>query len=152
MNNLPIPKETLDDLCEHRTKALDLYGRAVDLFQAARKEARMAAPTAQTDCLSSSDFERLHYWPGDFVKTVRENLDSYMWRHMLKASGVGDLMDATAKEDFAKSLEKDPPEATFGNVAATLATLAAKAPHRAATRAPGRSPDLPAARRRRRRR
>lgn len=125
---LPIPQETLADLCDHRAKALDLFQRAVDLFEAAREEARRASPTDRYVGPGRQEFESLAHWPKEFVGKVRENLDRSMWRHMMKASAIGNFMDAKARDDFENTLRENPPEASFDNVAATLSMLAAKTP------------------------
>lgn len=129
-------KETISQICGARDRALELYEAAAKLLVEAGKVSMKAHPTSKHIALDRHDAETLissyHVDNGTavevFMKTVREKLDKQVWRHLVEASGLGDLMDNKAKEDFEKDLQKEVQPATLDNVMATFHTQGAQAP------------------------
>lgn len=131
----PALRKTLADLCDHRDQALNLYFQAIDLIAKANDHAQQAAPGGgyRGSAITYEIGRHLSFMraPRDVARItadIRTELDRNVWRSMLQVSALAELMDATAKEDFERSLEKQVPAATYSMVGATLQTLAALAP------------------------
>lgn len=60
----------------------------------------------------------------DGLAKAMKTFDALAWRHLMQASGLRSLMDATAREKWEKGIDKGEfPELTKANVAATFAAL-----------------------------
>jgi len=61
------------------------------------------------------------------VEMWRKHLDARVWTHLIEVTGLVNLMDRTAHEDFRHDLCEDTPEVTPENVEATFRRLAGDA-------------------------
>jgi hypothetical protein len=123
-----IRKASIEELVGHRERALELYRQAADLIQEAMRTAAKACPSYPYFTPGRREFENLeslgrYYKVEDFVKAARISLDKAIWRHCMEATHLAQVMDASARKQFSEQIEKDPPEATADNLAATLFTL-----------------------------
>lgn len=123
-----IKKESIAEMLAHRDRAVQLYEQAIKLVIEANKSLQRAVPGAHSP-IERDDFR----WLGDvrqqdeLTKSLTTRIDQSVWRHLLKASGLGSLMDRTAREAFEDQVEKNPPAATMDNVCATMLNKAAEA-------------------------
>lgn len=117
-------RATMGEIEGHRTRALDLLGRAFDCLEDAYRAAKQAAPH-ETLYLFDEDVKRdmIGSDRAGFLEKCRRRIDSSVWSHLLKHMELEKLMDKTAREDFAKQLRENPPEATADNCFATMKTL-----------------------------
>lgn len=64
------------------------------------------------------------------MKAYRVHLDTGTWTHLIEASGMGEMMDRKAKDEMRSTFQTDDvPEATEGNLGATLETLFGRIDH-----------------------
>jgi Domain of unknown function (DUF4942) len=121
-----VRRDSIEELCGHRARALQLYRQALDTLQAAQEAHKRA-------CLGSyvsNDFLRdMRYAdkPERFDAAVRQGVDHDMWRHFIVGTPLGSLMDDTERKRFEDSLRKDVPEVTADSVFATMARMAGEA-------------------------
>ena len=131
--NLPVPRHTITSICAARDASLATMQLAADTLAegyALSKEATNKARTATQGHQFSrwdSDFLKDDFDPMKSMISYRKNLDASVWTNLLKSTGMEDMMDKTAKDEFASSLRTDVPEVTEDNVTATLQTLFANA-------------------------
>jgi len=59
--------------------------------------------------------------PDTYVSDFRTTIDRELWAHLGKVSGLHQLMDVTAREEWEKNLDKNAPECTRENIEATFA-------------------------------
>jgi tetratricopeptide (TPR) repeat protein len=125
-----IPKGTIEELCAHRERALEMYRQAGEMYAAAHRAAQRALDGTSFYGLSRHDLDCLCYNPSaeGLLENARKNLDRQLWRYLMDRSRLSDVMDAKAREELAKSLGKDPPAANADNIAATLSSLIGDAP------------------------
>ena len=129
-----IKKATLAEIDGHRTAALEHYRQAAEHILAGNKIADLACPAGQHGfkfSLSRNETDQLAYsraCSGDFVDAARETLDQAIWRHVLRATTLADVLDAKARKDLEESLAKDCPPANFETMAATLQALVGNSP------------------------
>jgi len=124
-----IKKESIAELTAHRDRAIELYGRAIDLLMEASKALNMAAPGNKYSIVEPNDFRWIEteQHARELVESLTKRVDQKVWRYLLDASGLGSLMDRTAKDEFHAQIEKNPPAATLDNVCATMLTKASEA-------------------------
>jgi hypothetical protein len=108
-----------------RDEALRMYREAFELLHKAKEMTKRASGSnycgADLGHMSFYNIER-----GEFDKDmedVRKRVDSGVWEYMLDAVGLKAMMDASALAEFRKQNEKDPPEVTLDNLAATMEHL-----------------------------
>ena len=124
-----VRKDSIEELCGHRARAIDLYALALNSLKAAQSAHKMA-------CISRSyindqdiikTFANTSYQTAEAVaKIVREAVDGDMWRGFINNTPLGSLMDVQEKKKFEDSLA-NPPECTPETVFATMAQLAGNA-------------------------
>jgi len=132
---IPANQIPLVQLCGQRDAALQKMDEAIQCLAkglALAEEARDLASHAANgvafsvvDRRQDSHYRRLfEAFSADQSREVfRKHTDACVWIHLIDAMGMSRLMDATAKEDFHKQLQKEVPEVNEGNVYATLASL-----------------------------
>ncbi|MEQ8234288.1 MAG: DUF4942 domain-containing protein [Gammaproteobacteria bacterium] len=108
-HNIALPT-TIHDFIAARDLALERYTAARHVLEDAKHGLERLAPLA---------------WPWEAqprlsVDGFREDLDRRMWRIAFDLTGLMQLMDATARKEFDRSLEKSPPEFTLDNIRATF--------------------------------
>jgi predicted RNA methylase len=126
--NLPVPRQTIEAICQRRDEALNLYAHAFEALQRASR----AASEATFGNFSHYDRadERLYdvsVGLEEWQKRMGQALDRGVWRYLFRATDIEKLMDARAKEDFHRQITNDPPPATPDNCLATLSELMANA-------------------------
>lgn len=121
--NAIVPRATIDSIVGGRTLALAAFEAAFDTLMSARTLSQFApAPGLSFDWSGRERFAR----PDErdkFLTRVRQDIDRGIWNHLLLATNLERLMDATARDQFRDQLEKDPPEATVDNCFATMSAL-----------------------------
>lgn len=118
-----VRRDSIEELCGHRARALQLYKQAMDTLDEAKKAHSRACAGRHIDTQFLRD---LHYGRVD-EKSAREAVDRGMWHYLIIGTPLGSLMDAKEKSDFEESLRKDPPEITPDTVFATMSRLAGDA-------------------------
>lgn len=115
------------------TEAAKLIRRGHELAEQARETARGAANGARfhlVDRSQDSSYSRLFasFDENRSLAVFRQHTDASVWLHVLRATGLEQLMDATArKEFFAQLSSADVPEVNESNVKASLEGLAGDA-------------------------
>lgn len=126
-----IRKESVEELCAHGARAMELYERASNALEEACKAHAEACkmkggyahlPVLLTDRNSYSETQ------AGFLTAMRKRLWQDMWHGFIAGSALAYLMDKEEKEKFRKELDKDPPPATVENVLATVERLVAESP------------------------
>lgn len=124
-------------ICGQRDAAMSMMERAAALLEEghalAREAAKMAASAADgarftpVDRSSHDSYARLfkHFDHEGSITTFREHTDACVWVHLLGATGLEHMMDATAREAFMAQLADAPVEVTEANVYESLRGLAA---------------------------
>lgn len=128
------------DICNARDRALALYADAAKTLQAGfamsgealkvGNLARMGAQFYFNDRTHSDHYARMFGGKFDAEKSldvIRKELDAGIWTHLLDSTGLAEMMDRQAREEFDKSLAEDVPEVTAENIAATLEHLGGNA-------------------------
>lgn len=121
-----VRKESIEELCGHRARAMQLYRAALD----ALAEAKAAHRRATHGQLITTDFLRdLQYKdePDRFDKAARQGIDRDMWRYFINGTPLGSLMDKQERDSFERALKDEPPEITPDTVFATMSRLAGDA-------------------------
>lgn len=119
-----VRKDSIQELCGHRQRALELYALAHTTLLAAQEAHQRAANRASyisTDFLK--DMHRKESNAG-LSEDIRKAVDRDMWRAFINGTALGSLMDKKERELFDKSIKENPPEVTPDNVFATMARLA----------------------------
>ena len=123
-----VRKDSIEELCNHRERALSLYALAFSSLIQARDAHRRAC--IGENHISSFPYEATRYTNGSedervgYEKTIRQMVDRDMWRGFIINTPLGSLMDKQERDAFEKSIAKDPPEALAGTVFATMSRLA----------------------------
>lgn len=131
-DNFPIRKDSIEELVGHRNRAIELARQAHLMLQEASHASAKACPFIAYGAIGrgigvghrTSDYCET----ADYVDAVRKHIDRYAWESLLNHSGLRNLMDATAHEEFRKQLEKNPPEFSTGNIVETFISMANDAP------------------------
>lgn len=125
-----IRKDSIEELCGHRARAMELYALAHSTLVAAM-QAHARACVGNSHPSTRAITECLRYpsqgHAAGFAKTVRADLDRDMWRGFIVGTPLGSLMDVEEKKRFEESLKSDPPECTPETVFATMSRLAGDA-------------------------
>ena len=134
MNTGIVRKDSIEELCNHRTRALELYLLAFDsIFQAQDAHRRACVGQNRIAGFPVDLVTLAHYTElsdrntGKFMSHVRQMVDRDMWQGFVLNTPLGSLMDRQERDRFEESLKKDPPEAIPENVFATMARLAGDA-------------------------
>lgn len=126
MNQL-VRKESIEELCGHRSRAIDLYRQGAELLEEATK-AHSRAVVGKGGYIQSPELRSHHNnrvsGADEFVAAMTRQIDQDMWRGFINGTPIGSLMDREERDKFEKEVEKSPPSATPENVKATLERLA----------------------------
>ena len=106
--------ETLPQRTGHRTRALELFARAEELFTEAVQEANRALGPEASHGLSLTEdtVSSLTSTYRDFQGRVRQQLDTRIWRQVLEEAGVDTLLSRQEHDKLQAQLREQPPEAT----------------------------------------
>lgn|SRR6185312_3421777 len=122
-----VRKDSIEELCGHRERALQLYQQAVATLRAAQdahKRACGGSPYVSNEFLRDIGYAGLD---SGFGARVQIEIDRDIWRYLIIGTPLGSLMDAAEKKRFEESLRKEPPDVTADNVFATMSRLAGDA-------------------------
>jgi uncharacterized protein DUF4942 len=122
-----VRKNSIEELCLHRARALELYERARALLMDAQQEHKLAC--ANQSYITTDFCKDIHREgaAGRLAKEARLSIDRDMWRSFIIGTPLGSLMDEQERKRFEESLRSDPPEITPDTVFATMSRLAADA-------------------------
>lgn len=122
MNTALIPKDTLEELCAHRQRALERYAAAAQAIADGNAAGLRMVGNTRFNGLPRDVLERLWFRPDDgtFIKDCRATVDRQFWRYLINHTKLCDVMDAEDRKRFEDQIGKDPPEATLETVQATL--------------------------------
>lgn len=121
-----VRRDSIEELCGHRARALELYTLARRTMTEAETAYRRAC--GGKDIVSTEFLRDMRYKDlARFVGEAQTTIDQSMWRHLIDATQLGSLMDAEERKRFEASLKDKPPEVTPDNVFATLSRLAGDA-------------------------
>lgn len=119
-----VRKGSIEELCGHRARALQLYRQSLNTLRAAQSAHRLSCAGEQyIDC---DFFKDVYQFARDerFDEAARTAVDRNMWRFFIDATPLGSLMDGEERKAFEASLNKSVPEITLDTVFATMARLA----------------------------
>lgn len=120
-----VRKDSIQELCGHRNRALQLYKQAVETLHAAQQAHSRACGNSK---YPSTEFLRdMRYTEHDITPSARRSIDKDMWRFFIVGTPLGSLMDTQERKEFETQVEKDPPEITPETVFATMSRLAGDA-------------------------
>lgn len=119
-----IRRASVEEICGHRDRALELYARAIESSRQAAQAQALAAPAIShhgifTIAASSSR----GYNSGASLEEIRQRLDRDVWRSVGEQLGLVQLMDAKERKEWEAQVEANPPEATIENITATCFRL-----------------------------
>lgn len=115
-------------------EAVSAFRQAAALAVQAASHAEQAAQGCRfslADRTKGEAYRNLfHEFDGDAsLRAYRHHVDASVWTYVLDATGLSNLMDATAKEEFCTQLASDNvPEVNEGNIAATVEKFRTDAP------------------------
>lgn len=131
-----IPQNEIATIVAARDAALKTMASASNALEQAytitetAMELRQRATGGETfsvrDRTRDDDYKSLfrgNYNRDKALNMFREELDASVWLHIFNRTGVFDMMDMTAKEEWRKSLMNEVPEVTVDNIFATLETV-----------------------------
>lgn len=113
-------------ICEieaYRNEAIALFAEAYDKVEEAGRLAALASPSGVFDLPTIGWRNEWKRDRSEYLERVRRTVDRGVWSHLIHVTGLSTLMDKTAREDFRKQLDKDPPSATAENCWSTLTQL-----------------------------
>jgi hypothetical protein len=121
-----VRRDSIEEICGHRNRALQLYRQGAELLdEAAAAHARAVkwkGGYAQTPHLrAESNGYRQN--TEEFVASMTRKVDQDLWRALINGTSLGSIMDREEREKFEKGLEADPAPATPENVQATMERL-----------------------------
>lgn len=122
-----VRRDSIEELCGHRARALQLYRQALVTLRAAQEAHGRACGGSG---YIGNDFLRdMRYSAPDnhFDAAARAAVDRDMWRFFIVGTPLGSLMDGEERKRFEESLRASPPEVTADTVFATMARLAGEA-------------------------
>ena len=116
MDDIVIP-QTVYDLCQARENSISLFKMAYETLKNVEQSLEglgtYLSPANMIPKTDVTDFEKM--------------LDTNLWRHAFNQIGLLQYMDAQAKHEFEKDLDKDAPEFTLENIKTTFFSAAADA-------------------------
>lgn len=122
-----IPTHTLEELCAHRERALERYRATFKAYLAAHEAGIRAVNGTQfhgpPEIARAFGYQPRAADEDEFVGACRSSLDEQIWRYVINATRLGDVMDSTAREELENGLRTAVPHATLDNMRATLSTL-----------------------------
>lgn len=121
-----IRKASADEIVGHRDRALELYARGLELIEEATKAERLAHRSSSDSVYAIERFGRSPMSPDQrarWMKSVRQTIDSKVWRYCASALGLANYMDASELERFHSQISNDPPEITRETLSATFDEL-----------------------------
>jgi len=134
-----LPQTVLSEICGWRRSALDKMKEAVRLIARGHKLAGEAqedaacahkgTPFYLNDRSEGDTYRRIfqEFDPEKSAAIYREHLDACIWMHILKRTGMSDLMDKSAKEELYKDLCGEVPEVSEENAYETFDRLRGEA-------------------------
>lgn len=127
-----IPRATVEELCGHGARAMDLYREGLALLAAARKAHDAAAPGVSTLHGLPDDLHRQIGRGDERADEMLSNIQKGMWRDMwsslLTTTPLWSLLDEQERRAFEASLRDSPPPCTPDNIQATVTRLSAESP------------------------
>lgn len=123
--NAIVARETVEQICAHREKAIALYQATQDSLKEACKVHALACQIGgrTTTPHLAVDSRDSGYRQDEFMERMIKNIDRDMWRGLINGTPIGSLMDRQERKKFEEDVERDPPPATADNVRATLERL-----------------------------
>jgi hypothetical protein len=131
--NEVIKAQSVESICANRDAALKYLADGLSMLHKAETHYMLAVTGGKTDGMTAFYTRGLTAWSrnelidihdgklADLVTKYRKALDGHAWKFLRDATGLKNLMDATAIGEFDRKLEYDPPELTVENVQATFA-------------------------------
>src|ERR1700691_718685 len=133
--NLPILRETLEDMEHNRNKAILLYEKAFDMLAEARKYESLASCSKNItsfnkdikDFIIPMDYNNIYRFGKDinprdlFMQEITKQIDKAMWIYVIQSTDLERVMDHQARNELRMSFEKDLIPATADNIRTTLA-------------------------------
>jgi hypothetical protein len=118
-----IRRASVEEICGHRARTLELYARAYAAIEEAHKAHRLAAPgVTSLHTFGVSGASRRGYGFAS-LEEIRKDVDRDVWRSVIVSLGLVTLMDRQEREAWEKQVEENPPEATAENITATCFRL-----------------------------
>ena len=123
-NTSIIKKQSISEVVAHRDRAIECLVRAYDMMEEANKAYMRASETEHglyfRDMPTPSHFGSQRKSAQEWAQEV---VDRQVWRYLLGASGLKNLMDAQAVDEFEKQLQKQPPACTIDTINSTFSSL-----------------------------
>src|SRR5581483_3915827 len=124
-----VRKDSIEELVNHRTRALQLYAQSAEYLRQAREAHARACIGG--GYITEIDHQTLRFNindPAKFAESMHTIIDRDMWRAFIVNTPLGSLMDAEERRKFEDQIKGEPPEVTADNVFATLSRVAGEAP------------------------
>lgn len=123
IDNLVNQRQAVRARLEQARAALGEADEVIRSIMAETTHGRLYAGVAQLVTRRGEGFS-FRLLDDDGIKNAMRDFDGLAWRHLMQASGLRSLMDAKAREQWDKSLEKGEfPELTRENIEATFSGL-----------------------------
>lgn len=110
-----INKLSVEDRICARDKALALIKHAHKSLEQADELLR----TATSDSYGLPPGAR----PSDSISRTRSAIDERLWRNLFEHTGLSSIMDAQAKNEMARSMERDAPEFSIENIRSQIVSM-----------------------------
>lgn len=121
-----IRKESVEELCAHRERAIELYRMSAEYLKGATEahgRATVGKAYIQAPELHSKHGRYPERTPEEFLAAVTRQVDQDMWKSFITGTPIGSLMDKEERKKFEDALNDNPPPATPENVWATVERL-----------------------------
>ena len=125
-----VRRDSIEELCGHRARALELYAQASRTLVEARAAHRRAVIGLQYISNPGPGLDRTNIFETTrFADAARIAVDRDMWRGFVMGTPLGSLMDTQERKRFEDSLKRDDevPEISADTVFATMSRLAGEA-------------------------
>ncbi|WP_367198741.1 DUF4942 domain-containing protein [Amorphus sp. 3PC139-8] len=119
---------SIEELCGHRDRAIELFVEAERLLAEASQSAALAAPSVPCAGHIPEDARLALFCPtsrSSFGELMRRSIDADAWEHLIKAAQLERIMDRTARSKFREQLKSDPAPFTAETARSTMETLLA---------------------------
>jgi hypothetical protein len=134
-DQLPVKRATIEELCRHRDRALQLAEQGIRTLLEAEQAAKAAAPTdIYAGFLSRLDGELRGFGYDEsserrlaqIMDKLRAGVDGHAWLDLQKRTGLRNMLDAKGQKEFRDQMGGDnSPPFTIDNTTATFMHAAA---------------------------
>lgn len=119
-----VPSVSIENMLRKRTAVVDRLQQIVDLTREAEEISVSAGLGSMGWIIDDLRYQECRTLDRSFLESCTKRMDVCGWRTLMSESGLWSFMDAKAREDWNKRLEKfEAPEFTADNINATFSML-----------------------------